>query len=59
MALSKSTGNNKPVKPLASKTSGMGGPSGNSAKLRSVSAPAKPKMASMKTAHGKLIPGDC
>jgi len=59
MALTKSTGNNKPVKAFSSKTSGMGGPSGNSAKLRSVSAPAKPKMASMKSAHGKLVPGDC
>ena len=59
MAFTKSTGNSKPVKPLAARTSGMGGPTGNSAKLKHVSAPTKPKMSSMKSAHGKLVKGDC
>lgn len=59
MAFTKSTGNDKPSRKLAPPASGMGGPSGNSAKLKHVSAPAKPKMASMKSAHGKLVKGDC
>ena len=59
MALTKMTGNSKPVRPIAPKTSGKGGPGGNAAKLRPIAAPAKPKMASMKTAHGKLVKGDC
>ena len=45
----------KKISPL---TTGSGRTSGNASKVYSVSAPAKPKMASMKSAHGKLVRGD-
>ncbi len=44
---------------FAPKASGMGGPTSNAGKVKKISAPAKPKMASGASAHGKLIPGNC
>lgn len=47
---------------FAPRTSGSGGNVknlGNAGKVKHISAPTKPKMASMKSAHGKLIPGNC
>lgn len=44
---------------FAPRASGMGGPTGNAGKVKKISAPAKPRTASMKGMGGKLIPGDC
>lgn len=49
----------KPSGAYNSRASGSGGPTGNAGKVKTISAPTKPKMASMKSAHGKLIPGNC
>lgn len=49
----------KPSGAFNSKASGKGGPTGNAGKVRKISAPAKPKTASMKSAHGKLVSGSC
>lgn len=45
---------------LNKRASGAGGPKPfMKGSVTKISAPAKPKMASMKSAHGKLIPGNC
>jgi hypothetical protein len=49
----------KPGTTFNTKASGSGGPRGNAGKVRSIPAPAKPALASMKGMGGKLRSGDC